>query len=64
MSLLRLILILSLFGLGKDAFPQRIPDFQEQVYFSIPKTIYFTGEKIWLSIQIETPAGPTVSRIV
>jgi hypothetical protein len=63
MSLLRLIFVFVFLGLGKSGFTQSIPDFEEQVDFSIPKTIYFTGEKIWISIQIQTQAGPTDSRI-
>lgn len=39
-------------------------DFLEKVDFSIPKTVYFTGEKIWIDVKVEAERGPTPSRIV
>ena len=59
-----LVLVLCFLGFCVPAFAQVHPDFEEQVDFSIPKTIYFTGEKIWLSIEVATSTGATPSRIV
>ncbi len=61
---IRLVFVWCLLGLGNGVFAQSNPGFEERVDFSIPKTIYFTGEKIWLSIEVAAPSGPTPSRIV
>jgi hypothetical protein len=57
------IYMMMICGLGHFSLAQTMPVFEEQVEFSIPKTLFFTGEKIWLSIQVQSPSGPTESRI-
>jgi len=63
MKHLKLAFVLVLLSFVEEGFGQTSPDFEERVGFAIPKTIYFTGEKIWLSIQVESPAGTTSSRV-
>src|SRR5690554_4510274 len=63
MKHLKLAFVLVLLSFVEEGFGQTSPDFEERIGFAIPKTIYFTGEKIWLSIQVETQAGTTSSRV-
>jgi len=63
MKHLKLAIFLVLLSFVEEGFGQTAPDFEERVGFAIPKTIYFTGEKIWLSILVETQAGTTSSRV-
>lgn len=64
MKYLQAVLVFAFFILAKSAFSQVNSSFEEVVDFSIPKNIYFTGEKIWLSIQVEANSKPTPSRVV
>lgn len=64
MNFLKSVLLVVLFAFGKPSFSQVNSTFEEVVDFSIPKNIYFTGEKIWLAIQIEADSRPSPSRVV
>ena len=63
MKHLKLAFVLVLLSFVEEGFGQTNPHFEERVDFSIPKTLYFTGEKIWLSIEVETQGGPSQSRV-
>ncbi|WP_026969886.1 hypothetical protein [Algoriphagus terrigena] len=63
MKHLKLAFVLVLLSFVGEGFGQTNPEYEERVGFAIPKTIYFTGEKIWLSIQVESLAGAANSRI-
>ncbi len=64
MKIIHLLFGFFLLGLGESALAQIQPNFEETVGFSIPKKVYFTGEKIWLSIDVAISSGPTPSRVV
>lgn len=64
MNYIKSILLAVLFAFGNPSFAQINSGFEEVVDFSIPKTIYFTGEKIWLAIQVAADSSPSPSRVV
>lgn len=64
MNYLKSVLLVVLFGFGKPSFAQVNSGFEEVVDFSIPKNIFFTGEKIWLAIQVEADSRPSPSKVV
>lgn len=64
MNYLKSVLLVGLFAFGKPYFAQVNSDFEEVVDFSIPKNIYFTGEKIWLAVHVNSVLGPSSSRVV
>ncbi|OOG72304.1 hypothetical protein [Algoriphagus sp. A40] len=64
MNYLKSVLLLVFFAFGKPSFAQVNSTFEEVVDFSIPKNIYFTGEKIWLAVNVNSASRPSPSRVV
>jgi len=55
-----ILVILQIFLIGNLLAQSR----NESVYFSIPKTVYFGGERVWISSQVSKGIGPVDSKIV
>lgn len=66
MTRLKKIFFLILLVLGV-AFPSRSQSgngLKEQVFFHTPKTLYFSGDKIWFEAQVSLGAQPTSSQVL
>lgn len=60
-------IILPLFVIVGFAFPsvsQSVHGSMEQVFFHTPKTLYFSGEKIWFEAQVSLGSQPTSSQVL
>lgn len=59
-----LVLLLGVFGLAFPTLSQSFAGFKEQVFFHTPKTLYFSGDKIWFEAQVSLGAKPTSSQVL
>jgi hypothetical protein len=48
----------------ETSFAQQKEGLKEAVEFSIPKTLYFTGEKIWIDAEVLLGQGPATSQVL
>ena len=58
------VLILLVFGFAFPSLSQSGNGLKEQVFFHTPKTLYFSGDKIWFEAQVSLGAQPTSSQVL
>lgn len=58
------ILLLVVIGFTRPTMGQSIDGLKEQVFFHTPKTLYFSGEKIWFEAQVSLGTKPTSSQVL
>ncbi len=58
------VLILLIFGFAFPSLSQSVNGLKEQVFFHTPKTLYFSGDKIWFEAQVSLGTQPTSSQVL
>ncbi|MFM2250622.1 MAG: hypothetical protein RLZZ358_1549 [Bacteroidota bacterium] len=58
------VLILLVFGFAFPSLSQSVNGLKEQVFFHTPKTLYFSGDKIWFEAQVSLGTQPTSSQVL
>ena len=58
------VLILLVFGFAFPSLSQSVNGLKEQVFFHTPKTLYFSGDKIWFEAQVTLGTQPTSSQVL
>ena len=58
------VLILFVFGFVIPSLSQSVKGLKEQVFFHTPKTLYFSGDKIWFEAQVSLGTQPTSSQVL
>lgn len=59
-----IVLILLVFGFAFPSLSQSVNGLKEQVFFHTPKTLYFSGDKIWFEAQVSLGTQPTSSQVL
>ena len=59
-----IFLLVFAWGWGLNVSGQQTAGPRETVAFSIPKTLYFTGEKIWIDARVLLDENPTTSQVL
>jgi hypothetical protein len=55
---------LLVFGFAFPSLSQSVNGLKEQVFFHTPKTLYFSGDKIWFEAQVTLGTQPTSSQVL
>ena len=58
------VLILLVFGFAFPSLSQSVNGLKEQVFFHTPKTLYFSGDKIWFEAQVSLGTQPSSSQVL
>jgi hypothetical protein len=58
------VLILLVFGFAFPGLSQPVNGLKEQVFFHTPKTLYFSGDKIWFEAQVSLGTHPSSSQVL
>lgn len=58
------VLILLIFGFAFPSLSQSVNGLKEQVFFHTPKTLYFSGDKIWFEAQVSLGSQPSSSQVL
>lgn len=59
-----ILILLFVVGLVFASVGQSVDALKEKVFFHTPKTLYFSGEKIWFEAQVSLGLQPTSSRVL
>ena len=59
-----IFVLLFVVGFSFPSVGQLVDGLKEQVFFHTPKTLYFSGEKIWFEAQVSLGSQPTPSQVL
>jgi len=59
-----IFVLLFVIGVGFPSLSQSVDGIEEQVFFHTPKTLYFSGDKIWFEAEVSLGAQPSSSQVL
>lgn len=59
-----IFVLLFVIGVAFPSLSQSVDGIEEQVFFHTPKTLYFSGDKIWFEAEVSLGAQPSSSQVL